>query len=123
MRAKAPHLHLESAGTASYHIGKPPYGPMQQAASVAGYDLSRLRARQFKPRDFNAFDLIVAMDAENLEEIEAQRPPATQTPVILMREDGQAVPDPYYTRDFTGALTIIEDAADALIRRYCALGK
>jgi len=120
LRAKAPHLHIDSAGTAGYHIGSPPYGPMQQAAKPRGYDLSPLRARQFTSNDFNDFDLIIAMDAENLSDIEAQRPDGAYTPVVLFTdhigEDGTPVPDPYYTRDFDGCLDLIEDCADGLIK-------
>ena len=121
-RAKAPHLSIESAGTAGYHVGSPPYGPMQKAAKARGYDLSPLRARQFTPNDFNDFDVIIAMDAENLNDIEAQRPTDAYTPVVLFTdhigEDGMAVPDPYYTRVFDGCLDLIERCADGLIKGF-----
>lgn len=119
VRAKAPHLHIDSAGTAGYHIGAAPYGPMQQAAKSRGYDLSTLRARQFSPRDFKNFDAIIAMDADNFAQIEQQRPPGNLTPVTLftnhIAEVGTPVPDPYYTRDFEGCLDLIEACADGLI--------
>lgn len=119
-RAKAPHLSIDSAGTANYHTGSPPYGPMQQTAKQRGYDLSTLRARQFTPDDFNDFDLIIAMDAENADDIEAQRPTGATTPVVLFTdhigETGTPVPDPYYTRDFDGCLDLIERCADGLIK-------
>lgn len=117
LRAKAPHLDLDSAGTAGYHIGNPPYGPMQSAARPRGYDLSSLRARQFSSNDFNRFDMIIAMDADNLYDIEAQRPAGNTTPVTLFTPDGTPVPDPYYTRDFDGCLDLIETCADRLIAR------
>lgn len=117
MRAKAPYLDLDSAGTAGYHIGNPPYGPMQSAARPRGYDLSGLRARQFSSNDFNRFDMIIAMDADNLHDIEAQRPAGNTTPVTLFTPDGTPVPDPYYTRDFDGCLDLIETCADRLIAR------
>lgn len=113
MRAKAPDLRLDSAGTASYHLGKPPYGPMQTAAQARGYDLSSLRARKFSASDFNTFDLIVAMDDQNLADIERQRPAGNDTPVILFSQNG--VPDPYYTRNFEGCLDLIETSADRLL--------
>ncbi|MBU2994702.1 low molecular weight protein-tyrosine-phosphatase [Octadecabacter sp. 1_MG-2023] len=118
-RAKAPHLHLDSAGTAGYHVGDPPYGPMQQAARGRGYDLSPLRARQFTADDFDTFDVIIAMDGENFDNIEALRPTHSSTPVVLFTDhigqDCTAVPDPYYTRDFNGCLDLIEACADGLI--------
>lgn len=51
-----------------------PYAPMQAAALARGYDLSALRARQFDVADFTRFDLILAMDGDNLAMIEQLRP-------------------------------------------------
>jgi protein-tyrosine phosphatase len=118
-RGLVPEAETDSAGTARYHVGKPPYGPMQAAARARGVELSDLRARQFQSDDFLRFDLILAMDSENLADIEAQRPRDNNTPVQLFAPfaagDGdQDVPDPYYTRDFEGCLDLIERAASGL---------
>ncbi len=115
----APHVQCDSAGTGDWHIGKPPYGPMQQAALARGYDLSALRARQFHAGDFDAFDLILAMDAANLRDIERLRPAGNGTPVRLFTDytpDSTVdhVPDPYFTGDFNAALDLIEHAAQGL---------
>ena len=114
MRARAPDLELDSAGTSGWHIGDPPYGPMQTAAAARGYDLSGFRARQFTVADFDSFDLIIAMDAQNQADIERLRPAGNATPVLMMAS--RDVPDPYYTRDFDGCLDMIEDAALAMLR-------
>lgn len=119
VRALAPDLALDSAGTADWHRGKPPYGPMQEAASARQVDLSDLRARQFEAEDFGRFDLILAMDRDNLADIERLRPAGNETPVRLFAEYADwgvsEVPDPYYTRDFDGALDLIEAAARGLL--------
>ncbi|MDU8929870.1 low molecular weight protein-tyrosine-phosphatase [Alisedimentitalea sp. MJ-SS2] len=112
---------VDSAGTAGWHVGNPPYGPMQTAASARGVDLSSLRARQFSSADFDAFDLIIGMDAENISNIERLRPPGNQTELRLFTDyapETQAdhVPDPYYTRDFDGTLDLIETCAAGLAR-------
>lgn len=112
-------IETDSAGTGQWHVGKPPYRPMQEAALARGYDLSDLRARLFTPADFERFDLIIAMDDANLSDIEQQRPTGQTTPVRLFTDyaqdtDMDHVPDPYYTRDFTGALDLIEKAAHGL---------
>lgn len=122
VRQMAPHLHLDSCGTGGWHVGEAPYGPMQQAAKTRGYDLSDLRARQFTPRDFTAFDLIICMDGQNLADVEAQRPVGVDTPVRLFTDyatekGADKVPDPYYTRDFDGALDLIEACAQGLLAR------
>ncbi|MGR3503640.1 low molecular weight protein-tyrosine-phosphatase [Pseudaestuariivita sp.] len=119
LRAVLPDAEIDSAGTAGWHVGKPPYAPMQAAAKAQGLDLSRLRARQFAVHDFARFDLILVMDAENAADVEALRPAENATRVAMMTdalgetEKGRAVPDPYYTRDFDGALDLIRRAAEA----------
>ena len=122
LRGLAPQLRIDSAGTGDWHIGDPPYGPMQEAAGARGHDISELRARQFERADFDRFDLIVAMDARNLAAIEAQRPAGNATPVRLLTgyADGHGadhVPDPYLTGDFDGALDLIETCARGLAAR------
>ncbi|KJZ19603.1 low molecular weight protein-tyrosine-phosphatase [Loktanella sp. S4079] len=114
MRAMAPDLMIDSAGTGRWHVGEPPYPPMVAAAKARGYDLTDLRARQFHAADFDAFDLIVAMDGQNRDDIERLRPVGNDTPVCLMTERGVA--DPYYTRDFDGCLDTIEAAARTMLR-------
>jgi protein-tyrosine phosphatase len=121
-RALVPEARTDSAGTSGWHIGDPPYGPMQEAARARGLDISDLRARQFEAADFDRFDLIVAMDSKNLRAIEALRPAGCATRVALFTDyaDGAGadhVPDPYYTRDFDGALDLIETCARGLAAR------
>lgn len=112
-------LRIDSAGTGDWHVGAPPHPPMVRAAREAGYDLSDLRARQVGPEDFHRFDLILAADEENLADLEALRPPDSDTPVRLLAPYGgdgtRAIPDPYFTKDFAGALALVERAADGLI--------
>ena len=113
MRSLAPDLDLDSAGPGGWPVGDPPYGPMQEAAKARGIDLSDLRARQFTAADFDAFDLIIAMDRQNAADIERLRPTGNATPVQPIADVD--VPDPYYTRDFEGALDMIEEAAKRLL--------
>jgi len=118
-RSLAPAFITDSAGTADWHEGKPPYLPMQQAARARGIDLSDLRARPFRGSDFQGFDLIVVMDQENQETVETLRPAGCATRVQLFTDYApdavfDHVPDPYYTRDFEGCLDLIEQAARGL---------
>ncbi|MCO8078376.1 low molecular weight protein-tyrosine-phosphatase [Acinetobacter lwoffii] len=98
---------VDSAGTSNYHPGKAPDLRSQKHALKRGYDLSALRARQLIPHDFIDYDLILAMDLENLSNIQnIQRLAETQlghvrARVALMSEHDQiypkqALPDPYY---------------------------
>lgn len=127
MRVKAGDLDvvLDSAGTGGWHVGEPPYAPMQEAALARGYRMGDLRARKFTKDDFGKFDLIIGMDAQNVAGIEAIRPHRDRTPVKLFTDFApdagmNKVPDPYYTRDFEGTLELIEQAAQGLCDRIAA---
>ncbi|WP_289040421.1 low molecular weight protein-tyrosine-phosphatase [uncultured Aliiroseovarius sp.] len=114
------HVQIDSAGTSDWHVGNPPYGPMQDAARARGYDLSTLRARQFTPADFKQFDLIIAMDDSNLSDIEQLRPAEATTRVALFTDFApntgmDHVPDPYFTRNFDQTLDLVEAAARGLL--------
>jgi protein-tyrosine phosphatase len=70
--------------------------------------------------DFLRFNLIVGMDADNIANIEDLRPEGSDTPVRLLTDfaletGADHVPDPYYTRDFDGALDLIEVAVESLV--------
>ena len=102
-------IMIDSAGTSNYHPGKAPDERSQQHALKRGYDLSALRARQLNLQDFIEFDLILAMDHENLLDIQALSAQAhthygasqIRAKIALMSEYDQtylkqALPDPYY---------------------------
>jgi protein-tyrosine phosphatase len=100
---EAPQLALEidSAGTADYHIGAPPDPRSQRAAHRRGIDISGLRARQVEVEDFARFDLILAMDAANLRELQARQPRHSRASLKLFLDYAPDlklgdVPDPYY---------------------------
>ena len=106
-------------------MGEPPYGPAQDAAAERGYDLSAQRARQVSPEDFGRFDLILAMDGQNLADLRRLAPQGARARLALFTdwhpEPGVSkVPDPYYTRDFEGALDLVEAAAEALVKDLSA---
>jgi protein-tyrosine phosphatase len=115
---EAPNLSIEidSAGTADYHIGAPPDARSQRAALRRGIDLSGLRARQVTSDDFARFDLILAMDRDNLRELEAMKPLDSRASLKLFLEYApelnlRDVPDPYY-RD-AGAFEEVLDLTSA----------
>ena len=121
MRVKAAEagldLTLDSCGTGRWHIGEPPYAPMQKAAAARGYSLDTLRARVLTSDDFRRFDLLLAMDRDNLADLHRLRPADATARTALFLSEGphQDVPDPYYTRGFDEALDLIETGADRLV--------
>jgi protein-tyrosine phosphatase len=121
---EAPELALEvdSAGTAAYHVGEPPDPRMRAAAARRGYDLAALRARIVEPRDFESFDLILAMDRENLAVLRRRAPAAMHERLRLFlefapRRESEEVPDPYYggPNGFEEVLDLVEAAARGLL--------
>lgn len=122
---QAPRLALEidSAGTGDYHIGAPPDLRSQRAALLRGIDISGLRARQVTEDDFVRFDLILAMDRQNLRELEVMKPANSRASLKLFLEYApdlnlRDVPDPYY-RD-AGAFEEVLDLTSAASRGLLA---
>ena len=116
-------VQVDSAGTHNYHPGSSPDQRSQKHAALRGYDLSDLRARQTQDSDFERYDLILAMDWDNLTLIQAECPDEHQGKVRLLTEfcqtkSSQVVPDPYYggTNGFEEVLDLVEDACEGLIR-------
>lgn len=60
---------VDSAGTANYHVGEHPDKRAQKIAKKFGVDISNLVGRQFSVNDFDEFDIIFAMDAQNYQDI------------------------------------------------------
>jgi protein-tyrosine phosphatase len=98
-------LLVDSAGTAGWHAGDPPDRRSVAEARARGVDISGLRGRQVAGHDFERFDLLLAMDAENLQDLLDLAPDdAGRAKVRLLRSyDPTAVatgdldvPDPYY---------------------------
>jgi protein-tyrosine phosphatase len=113
----------DSAGTHDYHIGHSPDERARDAARRRGYDLSELRARQVSGKDFERFDLLLAMDAHNLKLLARRCPREHAHKLRLFMEFGsrhgvREVPDPYYggPQGFEDVLDMIEDAAQGLLR-------
>ena len=114
-------LHVESAGTHDYHVGSPPDRRALRHAKERGYDLSAQRARQLSKRDFEEFDLIVAMDRGHLEILQMHCPPQHQAKLRMLVQ-GHDVPDPYYggPEGFEQVLDMVEAACLGLLHE---LGK
>ncbi|HTP74733.1 MAG TPA: low molecular weight protein-tyrosine-phosphatase [Burkholderiaceae bacterium] len=117
-------VEVDSAGTVDYHVGSPPDHRAQKAALRRGYDLSRQRARQLRPEDFERFDLVLGMDAEHVERMLELCPEALADRVRLLmdysprRPRGTEVPDPYYgaPAGFERVLDLVEEACDGLVQ-------
>jgi protein-tyrosine phosphatase len=109
-------VHVESAGTHDYHVGTPPDERAQHHAKSRGYDLSTQRARQLRKRDFEIFDIIVAMDRGHLELLELHCPMQHRAKLRMLVR-GHDVPDPYYggPEGFEQVLDMVEAACLGLL--------
>jgi len=113
-------IHVDSAGTAAYHVGAPPDSRAQAEAQRRGIDLSGLRGRQAQPGDFHQFDYVLAMDSENHRNLQGICPMESEdklhmfldfAPNVSLRD----VPDPYYSGGFDTVYDMIDDAAKGLL--------
>jgi protein-tyrosine phosphatase len=114
-------VQVDSAGTGDWHVGKAPDSRTVRAARLRGYDLAPLRGRQVSVEDLQRFDLILAMDLNNLRHLQAMPCRSTGAEVdLFLRRYGLAtdeVPDPYYGGEdgFEQVLDLVEQACEALL--------
>jgi len=115
-------IEVDSAGTHGYHAGEAPDPRAIAAAAKRGYDLKSLRARKVRRDDFALFDLVLAMDRENVANLMEICPPVYHQRIQLFLRFGRnsmedEVPDPYYggPAGFEAVLDMAEDAARGLL--------
>jgi protein-tyrosine phosphatase len=121
------HVEADSAGTHAYHVGSAPDPRAQQAARRRGVEIAHLRGRKVADEDFEIFDYILAMDADNycrlIERAPAQHHGKIRRLLSFSRKyPNLDVVDPYYggAQGFEENLDMIEDAVQGLIRDITA---
>ena len=110
-------IEIDSAGTGGWHVGAPPDERATEAARRRGITLEGA-ARRFSVADFDRFDLILAMDSENLRDLLALAPDDdARAKVRLLRGPNLDVPDPYYggPDGFDVVLDQVEEACRKLL--------
>ena len=117
-------FEIDSAGTSAWHAGEKADARMRRHASRRGYKLTSL-SRKFNPDiDFEYFDIIVAMDNDNLRDLKSiVRSKEDEKKLFLMTDfskefDYDYVPDPYYGGDqgFELVIDLLEDASSGLLK-------
>jgi len=115
-------IGIDSAGTHAYHTGETPDARAQKSALNRGIDISSLRARKATVKDFEHFDYVLAMDYDNLSNLESICPEEHISKLSLFLEFGsqadvKEVPDPYYggPLGFERVLDLVEDASQGLL--------
>ncbi|KFK33892.1 hypothetical protein AALP_AA5G074300 [Arabis alpina] len=128
-------FNIDSAGTIDYHEGNMADARMRSAAKRRGVEITSL-SRPIKASDFTEFDLILAMDEQNKEDIlkafnvwkgRVNLPPDADKKVKLMcsyckKHNDKYVPDPYYggAQGFEKVLDLLEDACESLLDSIAA---
>jgi len=117
LRKHAPATKVKSAGTGGHFAGSPASSEMCTAAkAVAGVDLSEHRAKKVDPGDFEEFNLVLAMDSDNLKDLQAicpeQHAPKLKLflPTYAPELDMQDTPDPYYVGGYDKVVSAVEAA-------------
>jgi len=115
-------FEIDSAGTSAYHTGEKANSKSRTTARKHGVTLHS-RARRFEAADLEYFDLILAMDKENLANIKQLDSKGTHAEKIGMLRDfdplpGDNVPDPYYggLQGFENVFQIVERCCNALLK-------
>jgi len=126
LQSKVGEQHLiDSAGTGDWHVGEQPDRRSIAVAKKYGVDISDQRAMHFNPIFFEEFDLIFAMDKQNLLDIkQLARTEEEKNKVKLILEDAtnivDNVPDPYYDGEeaFEHVYQLLDDATNAIVEKY-----
>jgi len=116
---------VDSAGTGGWHAGEQPDPRSIRVAKRYGIDLTDQRARKFRAADLEHFDLVLAMDASNRNDIlqladkDAQRRKVEMIMNFLNPGSDQDVPDPYWDNNgFEAVFQMLDAACEALIEKY-----
>ena len=121
-------IQVESAGTGDWHLGHPPDERSVAAAAARGVELTG-KARQVASGDFESFDLLIAMDRQNRDDLlRLARSEDDRGKVRLLRSyaDGELdVPDPYYGGEdgFEAVVEIVERSCRALLDELSSVAR
>jgi len=116
-------VEIDSAGTHEFRPGAQPHAAAMEAAAKRGYDLSACAARQVKASDFDHYDMILAMDKSNVEDLRRLAPTRCKQKIELLLDYGdefygEEVPDPIGgdAKAFQRVLEMIEDGCGGLVQ-------
>ena len=110
------HFRIDSAATASFHIGKSPDYRSIKIAADHGIDISLQKARVFKLEDFNLFDKIYVMDRNNLKIIKQLAETPEQRDKVSLILENEDLQDPYYgdESDFKIVFELLNEACEKI---------
>ncbi|MBF8190499.1 low molecular weight phosphotyrosine protein phosphatase [Nonomuraea sp. K274] len=121
-RGLAGQVTVESAGTGGWHAGDPMDERALEILTARGYDGSEHRARQFTRDWFDRYDLVLAMDRDNLTTLRRLAPAGVEVGLFRSFDpaapEGAEVPDPYYggREGFEEVLELVESASEGVAK-------
>jgi protein-tyrosine phosphatase len=97
----ADRFDIESAGTGGWHVGERPHTGTLAVLKLNQISLETKRARQLSRADMQQFDYVIAMDGENVADIQAITGQRVRRLLDFAPSSApRDVPDPYYTGSF-----------------------
>jgi protein-tyrosine phosphatase len=115
---------VDSCGTGSWHVGEPPHRDGQRAMKRRGLDISHQRARQFHGHFLEEYDLILAMDQSNYNDVWQQAKPEEREKIHMIMNlsrpgKNEPIPDPYYNDAlYDQVFDMLDEACDAIIAKF-----
>ncbi len=114
---------IDSAGTSGYHEGEPADDRMRLHLQKRGYKSTSVSRMFTAQKDFDHFDMIIAMDDMNYTDLQhLARNSADKAKIFRMRdffinEKAGSIPDPYYggSSGFDRVISLLEDASNGLL--------
>ena len=117
-------LKVDSAGIVGAHAKEKPDHRSVKAGNARGYSFDGIKARKVSQDDFDKFDLILAMDDDNLSDLKEIAPSESDHKIHLLLDfatdlEEMQVPDPYYggSKGFEYVLDLVEAASDAVLSK------
>lgn len=117
-------IFVDSAGTGNWHVGKSPHHGTRAILDEKQIDYTGIKARQVEEKDLNDFDYCIAMDEDNLANLQKM---VTENSTLelkrlldfLPNQPVRNVPDPYYTGNFDEVYELIDKSCDELLKYIC----
>jgi len=120
---KLKNWEVDSAGTSGWHDGEAPDNRAIKAAKGHGIDISQQVSRKLSKKDFDYYDLILAMDSSNYTEIQRLCPSNESCDKVhlmlnyLHPNSNMAVPDPYYDGKFDEVFKLLDNGIESFIKK------
>jgi len=115
------YIHIDSAGTGSWHIGASPHEGTRGILDEKDISYEGQKARQVHVNDWDTFDYIIAMDDQNMKDLNKVRQADNHTVVkklldFIPHPEETNVPDPYFTGDFNYTYELVSKGCKHLLQ-------